>query len=316
MAEVKAINRRSRVVVETGEIVPRKGAASSSYCPRSGHVILERNVLGPGTGRVRMNTNCNTWGCVGCRDRLMRLFKMRVETGISTLGRCGFITITYKAESSRLETAGCVSRDWRALCTRLRRSQPEVASWSWFRVMELTKVGTPHHHLIMGTIPRMEINCWGTNEDFDIRRFDRRFDSCECVAHRISREWEELTGDSRIVHANWVTSAQKGANYLAKYVGKEFDAPRAAELGMARRWSSSRTWPGTGRLRLLQTERGWDRVRFSEGHIPEAYTGGPDSLTERNGNSLTDRIAERGARVRLETLIRRKTYGAKPEDES
>ncbi len=310
------VKRAQRVDPDTGEIVPVKGAASSSDCPRSGHVILERNVLGPGTGRVVLNTNCNTWGCLGCRDRLIRLFKMRVETGISTLGHCGFITVTYKAESSRLKVAECVSRDWRALCTRLKRSQPEVASWSWFRVMELTKLGTPHHHLIMGRIPRMKINCWGTNEEFDIRRFDRRFDSCECVAHRIAREWYELTGDSRIVHANWVTSARKGANYLAKYLGKEFDAPRAATLGMARRWSSSRTWPGTGRLRLVQTDRGWDRVRFSEGHIQEALTGGPDSLTARNGNDLTERIEERGARLRLENLIRSKEYGDKPEDES
>lgn len=307
MRRTKGIDRRRRVDLETGEIVPRSGAASSSSCPRAGSVILERDVLGPGTGRVLMNTNCNTWRCLGCRTRLLNLFKMRVETGISTLGQCMFITVTYKQGSPRLDRVACVSKDWRALSTRLRRSQVQISKWSWFRVMELTKAGTPHHHLIAGNIDLPKVNCWGTNEEFEIKAYQKRFDSCECVAHRVAREWYGLTGDSYIVHANWVTSAVKGANYLAKYLGKEFDVPRAAALGMARRWSSSRDWPGHGRLRLLQTERGWDRVGFADGHLPDEVLGGPDYLTARNGNDLTASFVERASRKRFESLVRRKT---------
>jgi len=273
--------------------------------------------MSPSIGRVIMNTNCNTWGCLGCRDRLMRLFKMRVETGISTIAPSSFITITYKAESPRLLRAGCVQRDWRTLLNRLKRWEPLLASWSWIRVMELTKAGTPHHHLIAGPI-QGKVNCWGTNEEFKIRQYEKRFDSCDCLAHRIAWQWYEVTGDSYVVHANWVTDAKKGANYLGKYLGKEFDVPRAAALGMARRWSTSRNFVGKGRLRLLQTERGWDRVSFADGHVSEELLGGPDHLTVRNGNDLTERFQERTSRTRLDGIMRRFTdYGAiSTKDES
>ncbi len=273
-------------------------------------MILEREQLGPGTGRVVMNTNCNTWGCLGCRDRLKRLFQMRVETGLLTLGRCAFITVTYKAESSRLQTADIVGRDWRALCNRLRRWEPEIARMEWLRVMELTEAGTPHHHIVMGQVPtKAAINCWGKNSDFQIQRYDRRFDSCECMAHRIAYQWRKLTGDSRIVHANPVSEAAKAASYLCKYLDKDFDGTRAANLGMARRWSSSRGWPGRGRLRLLQTERGWDRVSFANGHLTATLLGGSDSLTARNGNDLTARIEKRASRQRFISIGRKLTDG-------
>ncbi len=38
---------------------------------------------------------------------------------------------------------------------------------------------------------------------------------------------------------------------MAKYLGKTFgQEDRAKELGMKRRWSSSRGWPGAGRMQL------------------------------------------------------------------
>ena len=132
-----------------------KGHAGSRVCPRGGSVRLTT-----GSGRtVRMETQCKVWRCVSCRDRMISLFKGRVEIGCSRLGRCAFITLTYKRGSPRLKRAGCVRKDWTALWRQLRDSP--LRRMKWLRVMEITKAGTPHHHLVLGPIPdEMSIRCW------------------------------------------------------------------------------------------------------------------------------------------------------------
>ncbi len=254
----------------------------------------------PGTQyerRVLIDTNCKTWSCLACRDRLRALFKARVITGVFRTGQCAFMTLTYLADSERLEVAGCVARDWRALFRRFKVGQPDLRTLQWMRVMELTKAGTPHHHLVVGPV-KGQIRCW--KGELEIRPYQRRWSSCMCLAHRWSREWYAVTGDSYIVHAMAVTSGIRAGAYMAKYIAKEFDGERAKALGMARRWSNSRGWLGSGRLRLRQTvEGGWDRTAFRSGHWPSDVVGGPEDLLERNGDNLTESLSVRAARLRF-----------------
>ncbi len=232
----------------------------------------------------------------------MALFKARVVIGISRLDRCAFMTLTYAAGSPRLQNAGCVAKDWRALFRRFKLAGSARRHYEWMRVMELTKAGTPHHHLALGPIGKSErIRCWpGGPYGFDIRRYNRRWDRCGCLAHRWARQWYIVTGDSYIVHAMPVVGAVRAGAYMAKYMGKEFDGTRAEELGMARRWSSSRGWPGNGRLRLAQTEKGgWDRHQFAPGHWPDDVVGGPEDLLQRTGDDLTREMSEKTSRRRF-----------------
>ena len=112
-----------------------------------------------------------------------------------------------------------------------------------------------------------KIRCWRGR--LRIQEYERGRASCECLAHDFSRAWFAVTGDSYIVHTIPVYGAGGAASYMAKYLAKTFgEEDRFKALGMARRWSSSKGWPGTGRLRLAPSEgEGWKERVFSYGSL-------------------------------------------------
>ena len=239
----------------------RPAVATSSTCYRQGKVWLVSNDGEYGW----LPTTCKTWRCNGCRDRMMSLFKARVEIGCLSLGRCAFITGTYKLGSPRLEDAQCVAKDWKALWRRLPSQKKNL---KWLRVMEVTRKMMPHWHLVAGPIlDEQDIRCWSGK--LRIKQYVRRWESCECLAHEFSRAWYGVTGDSYIVHTTPVLGARGAGAYMAKYLAKTFGAEgRHKALGMARRWSSSRGWPGAGRQRLAPSESGgWSERVFEYGHL-------------------------------------------------
>ena len=121
-------------------------------------------------------TNCGSWRCLGCRDRNRARFRAIVKYGVSTLGPCMFTTLTYKEGVQRLRHAGCVSKDWKAFYRLLRKREPQLAKKACLRVMELTKAGTPHFHLLTGPISSDErIRCW--REPFDVSDYLRGFNN-------------------------------------------------------------------------------------------------------------------------------------------
>lgn len=202
----------------------------------------------------------------------MALFTMRVEAGCLILGRCAFMTITYVKSSYRLENSKRVSLDWKALWRKLTKQYPQFRSMEWLRIMELTKAGTPHFHLIIGAIPlEWEINCCPPRPDEPKKAYKARYgrnlvkrmEGCECLAHKVARVWQKVTGDSYIVHTVVVTGAKGSGAYMVKYMTKAFSKARAIALGMTRRWSSSKGWPGSGKLQLAQTVGGgWATVEY------------------------------------------------------
>lgn len=84
-----------------------------------------------------------------------------------------------------------------------------------------------------------------------------------------------MTGDSYIVHVVPVTGSAGAAAYLAKYISKTlYDHFYMEDAGFTRRWSTSRKWPGNGRIRLAQSlavgGKGWEKVDFMAGaNYPE-----------------------------------------------
>ncbi len=301
-AEQREADRNLSIPIRTSG-TSGEGFGSSDDCPRKGSVLLESW----SQRRVIVNTSCKMWRCKSCRDRNMAGFKMKVSTGVSRLGRCAFITITYKADGKWADTAESVSRDWRALRRRLLLNAPWVSELRFLRVMELTKKGTPHHHLVMGPVPLdKKIRCWRRNDKLDGGWYLSRLDSCLCMAHTISREWYAVTGDSFMVHGIPVTGAAGAGGYMAKYMGKEFDGERAEVLGMQRRWSTSHKWPGTGRVRLKQSGRpeGWRRKSFRYGQVGSDIEGGPADLLERQGDSLDKALARKRSAGRIVKQIK------------
>ncbi len=266
-----------------------KGSSSTSLCPRAGAMMLETR-----KGAIALKqTNCNSWRCLSCRDRNRNRFKAIVSHGVSILGRCSFITLTYKAGSARLQLAGCVTRDWKAFWRLLNRQHPEYKTMGVLRVMELTKKRTPHYHLILGPLPRgKRVRCW--KKEFRVSDYSERMESCACVAHDMARAWCAVTaGESWIVHAVPVTSAKYAGAYLAKYMMKEVDR-EAMELGMKRRWSTNRAWPSEPRARL-NSEGGWKRAMWTEGP--------PDPLLKWDDMGRVETLHQKAER--LEAPIRR-----------
>lgn len=278
------------------QVEPRgagRGQSRSSVCPRAGTVQM----WGREGKYAQFRYNCKTWRCKSCRDRLRTLFVARVQAGITTLEQSSFITITYKNSAKRWLDVDYVGKDWKALWRRLRGTP--LRQGKWLRVMELTKKKMPHHHLVMGfpkgTTPEIPARCWPDGTELPIRRYRQRFDTCDCLAHRFARPWKEVTGDTYIVHAERIWSPEKAAVYLCKYMFKDFDGPRALELGMERRWSSSRGWPGTGRLGLVYKD--WQLIMVHPGMRGEEGSNDP-ALTEREGPAALMELATKWGRTR------------------
>ncbi len=230
----------------------RRGSLILGTCDRAGHVELFTK-----EGRsVILPTICKTWGCVVCSRKLIGVFKAKVEVGVSRLGACGFITITYQAERDEPITAQCASRDWQALWQKLRRSGYR---FQWLKVTELTEKGIPHHHVAVGPWPG-RIRCHGRKikRGRQTARYVSRIPTCDCLAHVFARAWQVVTGDSYMVFAVPVFDAKGAGGYMAKYMAKRC---RGTQTG--RRYSTSRGWPGGKRPRLEVTLRGgWDHIRM------------------------------------------------------
>lgn len=248
----------------------------------------------------------------------MALFTMRVEAGCWILGRCAFMTVTYVKYSVRLERETRVSEDWKQLWRMLKKQSPMFQSFQWLRVMELTKAGTPHHHLIIGPIPDdVEINCCDRRPGEPKKAYRARYgrnllrkmEECECLAHMVARTWWSVTGDSYIVHTVGVTGAKGAGAYMAKYMTKAFSLERSMALGMKRRWSTSQGWPGSGKLQLVQTvERGWGSVEYLAMTVDKSLLGqykrdgtraSQDDLLERTGPEGIVEVARKRKYARI-----------------
>ncbi len=269
-----------------------KGRGSSALCPRVGGMILE-SWRGQVTG---VTTNCNTWSCVACRERNLRRFKAIVKSGCSTLGRCSLMTITYKAGSRRLRDADCVSKDWQALTRVLKRESPWIRSMQYLKVKEMTKKGTPHLHIIFGTVPQDKmINCWRRG-DFRVGPYRRRIPTCPCFSHAMARAWSAVTdGESYICFAVPVTGAAGAASYLAKYMAKTMFRDV-----QGRRYSKSLGWPSEKRRRLLPGPKGWRRHLWTAGGMPQDL----DSKWDEIPKSGTERQKQESHRETLKRFIK------------
>lgn len=200
------------------------GIATSKECPRVGYVQLKTKV----GAVVTVKVTCKTWRCKGCRNRTLNRVKDKIASGISMQGRCWFITLTYRMGEGRQRDAKSVGRDWARLLLVLSKSSPKgqrkaiYPDLNWFRVIEVTKKGQPHLHLIVGGIP-------GSRKE---------------IGEVFRREWLKITQDSYIIKVLEVVGAAGAASYLTKYMVKGMVVREQLEaLGFDRRWSRSRNWP-------------------------------------------------------------------------
>lgn len=266
-------------------------------CDRKGTVWLRNR-----NGEVQIRTTCKVWGCQPCEWKMIALFKLRVSSGASALGRCAFITLTYRTEGKDRKDAASVAKDWKAFWRIMKRTNPEIARMKWLRVMELTKKKQPHFHVVMGPVTG-KLRCYG-EDDFDARRFFKRMEACGCLSHAMARAWQAVTTTSYIVFVVPVTNPRGAGAYLAKYMVKDMAAYwQMRRRGFHRRWSTSRGWPGNGRLRLIETD--WTHHEFYDGWTSRRPEGAePLSMMEMTGPPALLEAVNRQAKERKARKLR------------
>lgn len=277
------------------------GSALLGSCPRTGWVELFTK-----EGRsVILPTRCKTWGCVICRRTLVSLFRARVEHGVSTLGRCCFITLTYQRDTPAPRSVASVRAEYTALWRRLHRRFPQ---WQWLKVTELTTAGIPHHHLIVGPIEgRRRCHGYRIRKGRDTAIYRGRIGLCDCLAHVFAEQWLAVTGDSYMCFQVEVNDAQGAGGYLAKYLIKQWLGKRWP----GRRFTTSRGWPGGGRLQLARTlSQGWDHIRmWPSSKFDSTLELNPNEadLLERTGTDLMigirRRLSRKAAKKQFEGVL-------------
>ena len=174
---------------------------STPRCP-NGSIVLTHS------GNVNvLPARCNRWNCKNCGPRKARRLRARLEqTNPSRL-----ITLTLRPDPSLTpaEMLQKANRAWSILWRRYRRRFGAKAR-GYAKIVELTKAGTPHLHIIA---------------------------SVPFIHHRqLSAEWRELTG-SYIVDIRVVKKSKGISGYLTSYLTKALEVPR----GM-RKWSAARAY--------------------------------------------------------------------------
>ncbi len=271
-------------MAELGKI----GIANSSECPKGGHVWLTS-----GTKQLLVPTTCKAWKCLGCRDRKKRQVLDKVEYGCRELGTCWLITLTFRLGSETPRDAASVDGAWRSFLMRLRRWSPKEADQlAWFKIVELTKRGQPHLHLVVSGITpdeeaRRRVYSTGPGET--------RTEEDSAIAGPWSQMWEGATKDSYVVDVERVFSDRGAAGYLGKYLSKDMfyqDAKR--ELGFIRRFSSSRRWPHDTSGFVGTLRKVWNRVEFVGGsNATTVFKGTLRDTAELVEESLADPLLAR-----------------------
>lgn len=150
---------------------------------------------------------CGNWACRECGPRKARRLRKRLM--LTHPQR--FLTLTLKASAAQSpgETLDLANKAWSILFRRLRRKFP-THDLGYAKVVEVTKAGTPHLHILL---------------------------TCPYVAQAwVSNQWRQLTG-SYVVDIRKVKSPRMLNGYLTSYLTKAVSVPPGR-----RKWSGSKAY--------------------------------------------------------------------------
>jgi len=234
---------------------------SGEKCPRRGYSVLHRRNARP----LLIETRCKQKRCVPCSPAVRAHVALKAEIGSLIRPVSYFITVTNRMGIRSQKDAGSVQGDWRRFLYLLKRRYPELtAKMEWMKVIELTKKGQAHLHLIMSGLPGGLVGRCGGNKNAKSWVENGCFQaSGTCVLHAVAKSWLATTGDSWVCDASKVRSALGAGQYVAKYVTKAYDDTRMEKLGFKRSWSASHGFAPDLRVRLRGTIEGkWTKVEY------------------------------------------------------
>ena len=212
-------------------------AVIAEECPSGGFI---RMVFAPEGGRASPNAAdefvtrklaCRRYTCPHCKNINLMRFRGLVKNGVSILGRCWFITLTYRRTSTIVDAA-YVRETWARFWSKMQSKSPRWKEAVWLKVVELTQRKQPHLHLI--------VRLGGSDDEGP--PFSR-VGGLE-LARDFRDEWHWASGGSFVVDAREVWGPSEAASYLAKYFSKFFEKRKELEAaGFSRRYSRSWSWP-------------------------------------------------------------------------
>lgn len=235
-----------------------------------------REVKCPRWGRVRLNTRfgasyvvqtvCKTWGCLVCRFKRASYIKGMMARGFLIGGDFFLITLTLRLGRPEMHDADFVNRAWTRLLRQLKKKHPKL---TWFKVIEATKKGTPHLHVLMSGLG-VQRRDNPHKDHFGNTPYGEGFIGavCDCVLHEVGKLWFKET-TAFVTDAAKVFNPAGACRYLAKYLVKGFiDRTRLEELGYGRRYSMARNWDRGEKLQLRGSKEDiWESIEI----IPRWY---------------------------------------------
>lgn len=236
-------------------------------CPRRGYSILTRE--GPGLQRLIIQTRCKQKGCVPCAPAVRSHVALKAEIGNLIRPFSYFITLTLRKGTEPPRDARFVQKAWRQFLQRMKYTNEWWGETKNLKVIELTKRGQPHLHLMVTGVPGgKEAKCKGNRNDKDWVKNGCYRLGAECIHHEVAKAWarvtEKLGNESWVIDVSKVRSSKKAGLYISKYVTKGGDdAKRLGALGFKRVWSSSQGFTPDLRIRLRGTVEGkWTKVEY------------------------------------------------------
>jgi hypothetical protein len=178
-----------------------------------------------GDSGLAITLRCRSWNCDACKpDRVKRCFAEMVAGRPTT-----FITLTVRAGKFRSanEAAHGLVVAWRQVRRRAITTF-KLKELEFYAVFEATKAGWPHLHILA---------------------------RCDWIPQKWLSDQMKARLDSPVVDIRVVGSHDKGAQYLAKYLGKAH-----MQFGTCKRYWHSRNWLPSGwsyKKAERQADRKW-----------------------------------------------------------
>lgn len=137
---------------------------------------------------VVVSVGCRRWGCSFCGRKRVQVLAKRTEAAQPSR------LITLTVDPARWESPRQAYDGTRRCLATFGRSMKRRGEWEYLRVLELTKKGWPHYHLLVRSpyVPHADVK----------------------------RIWAELTG-ARIVDVRQIKKADNVYWYLVKYLAKQ-----------------------------------------------------------------------------------------------
>lgn len=148
---------------------------------------------------VVIQNRCKRWGCSHCGPRKIAHYGRKVAN--AEPNRFVTLTVWTEAYENPRDAYDKTRRSLSKLSVRIRK---RIGEWEYFRVLEVTKKGWPHYHLIVRSpyISQAELSSlWADlaqSKIVDIRKIRNKFDTYKYLVKYLGKQFKIPWTDRRV----------------------------------------------------------------------------------------------------------------------